>query len=111
MVSPVNFRYFVNMVKISLNKIKIKAKLRQWKRNKTHITERNKTIQKSEYFVLWHIDPLLRLDSLNNRRCYGAPAAHACAVTSHNRRGNAGSVFCRSAPRLYDWADRVLLRE
>jgi hypothetical protein len=33
MMSTVDFRYFINMVKISLNKIKIKTNLRQRKRN------------------------------------------------------------------------------
>jgi hypothetical protein len=62
--------------------------------------------------VLWRIDPLLRGDPVNNSRCYGAPASYACAVTSHNnRRGDAGGVLCRSAPRLYDSTDRVLLGE
>jgi hypothetical protein len=56
-----------------------------------------------ENFLLWRIHPLVRADSVNNSRCYGAPAAYACAVTSHNnRRGDAGGVFCRSAPRLYN---------
>jgi hypothetical protein len=60
----------------------------------------------------WRIDPLLKGDSVNSSRCYGAPAAYACAVTSNNnRRGDAGGVFCRSAPRLYDSTDRVLLSE
>jgi hypothetical protein len=59
--------------------------------------------------ILWSTDPLLRGDSVNNSRCYGAPAAYACAVTSHNnRRGDAGGVFFRSAPRLCDSIDRVL---
>jgi hypothetical protein len=45
-------------------------------------------------------------------RCYVAPAAYACVVTSHNnRRGDAGWVLCGSAPRLYDSTDRVLLNE
>jgi hypothetical protein len=45
-------------------------------------------------------------------RCCGAPAAHACSVTSHNStRGDAGGVLCESAPRLYDSTDRVLLSE
>jgi hypothetical protein len=58
--------------------------------------------------ILWRIDR----GSVNNSRCYGAPAAYACAVTSrNNRRGDAQDVFCRSAPRLYDSADRVLLSE
>jgi hypothetical protein len=36
-----------------------------------------------------------------NSRCYGAPAAYACPVTSHkNRRGVQAGVFCRSASRL-----------
>jgi hypothetical protein len=45
-------------------------------------------------------------------RCYGAPAVYACAVMSHNnRRGDAGGVFCGSAPRPCDSTDRVLLNE
>jgi hypothetical protein len=61
--------------------------------------------------ILWHIDPFLGSDSVNINRCYGAPIAYACAVTSHNnRRGDAGGVFCR-IPRLYDSTDSVLLRE
>jgi hypothetical protein len=61
---------------------------------------------------LWCTEPLLRGYSVNNSRCYAAPAAYACTVTSHNnRRGDADGVFCRSAPRLYDWTDRVLLSE
>jgi hypothetical protein len=56
--------------------------------------------------------PVARGDSLNNSRCCGAPAAYACAVTSHNnRRRDTGGVFCRSAPRLYDCTARVLLRD
>jgi hypothetical protein len=44
------------------------------------------------------IDLLLRGDSVNNSRCYGAPAAYASAVTSHNNsKGETGGVFCRSA--------------
>jgi hypothetical protein len=63
-------------------------------------------------FVLWRIGPLLRGDSVNNSRCYGAPAAYACAVTSHNNiRDDAVCVFCRSVPRIYDSTDRVLLWE
>jgi hypothetical protein len=46
---------------------------------------------------------------LNNSRCHGAPAAYACALTSHNRRGDAYGVFCRSALRLYDSTDRELV--
>jgi hypothetical protein len=47
-------------------------------------------------------------DSVNNSRWYGEPAAYACAVKSHsNRRGDAGGVFCRYTPRLYDSTDRV----
>jgi hypothetical protein len=62
--------------------------------------------------ILWRIDPLLRDDSVNDSRCYGAPAAYTCTVTSHNNiRGDIGGVFCRSAPRLYDSTDRVLLGE
>jgi hypothetical protein len=39
-------------------------------------------------------------------RRYVAPAAYACAVTSHNnRRGDASGVLCGSAPRLYDSTD------
>jgi hypothetical protein len=45
-------------------------------------------------------------------RCYGAPAACGCAVTSYkNRRGDAGGVRRGSAPRLYDSTDRVLFSE
>jgi hypothetical protein len=51
----------------------------------------------------WRVDPLLRGDSTNNSRYYGAPIAYTCTVTSHkNRRGDAGIVFCRSTPRLHD---------
>jgi hypothetical protein len=59
--------------------------------------------------ILWCIDPLLRGDYVNNSRCYGAPATYACPVTSHNsRRGDAGDVFYKSAPRSYDSTGRVL---
>jgi hypothetical protein len=51
--------------------------------------------------ILWRIDQLLRGDSASNSRFYGTPAVEACVVTSHNRRGDAGGVFCRSAPRLW----------
>jgi hypothetical protein len=62
--------------------------------------------------VVWLIDPLLKGDSLNNSGCYEAPAAYACAVTSHNNRsGDAGDVFPRSAPRLCDSTGCVLLSE
>jgi hypothetical protein len=62
--------------------------------------------------IFWRIDPLLGSDSVNINRCYGAPAACACAVTSHNnRKGDAGGVFCVSATRLYDSTDRVLFSE
>jgi hypothetical protein len=45
-------------------------------------------------------------------RCYVAPAAYACAVTSHkNIRGDAGGVLSWSAPRLYDSTDRVRFSE
>jgi hypothetical protein len=45
-------------------------------------------------------------------RCCVAPAAYACAVTSHNNiGGDAGDVLCGSAPRLYDSTDRVLFNE
>jgi hypothetical protein len=53
------------------------------------------------YYIItqWRRDPLL-----------WAPAAYACAVTTHNnRRCNAGGVFCGSTPRLYESTDRVLL--
>jgi hypothetical protein len=64
------------------------------------------------YHTLWRIDPLLRGDSVNISRCYGAPAAYACAVTSHNnRRGGACGVLCGSATRIYDSTDSVLLSE
>jgi hypothetical protein len=63
-----------------------------------------------DMFILWRRDPLLRSDSVNNSGCYGEPAAVRCAVASrNNRRYDAGGVFCRSAPRLYDLTDRVLL--
>jgi hypothetical protein len=62
--------------------------------------------------ILWRIDSLLKGNSVNNIHCYEAPAVYAYAVTSHNnRRGDAGGVFCRSAPRLLDSTDRVLLSE
>jgi hypothetical protein len=61
--------------------------------------------------VFWRVDTLLRGDSVNISRCYGAPAAYAFAVTSHNRRGDASGVFSRSTPRLYDSTDRVRLSE
>jgi hypothetical protein len=63
------------------------------------------------FMILWRIDPLLGGDPVNNNRCYGESTAYACAMTSHNRRGDEGGVFCRSAHRLYDSIDRVLLRE
>jgi hypothetical protein len=64
------------------------------------------------FTVLWRIGPLLRSDSVNNSRCYGTPAAYACAVTSHsNRRGDVGGVLCRPALRLYNSSDCVLLSE
>jgi hypothetical protein len=45
-------------------------------------------------------------------RCYGALVVYACAVMSDNSiRGEAGGIFCRSAPKLYDSIDRVLLSE
>jgi hypothetical protein len=45
-------------------------------------------------------------------RCYVAPAAYACALSSHNNsRRDAGGVPCGSASRLHDSADRVQLRE
>jgi hypothetical protein len=45
-------------------------------------------------------------------RCYVAPAAYACAVTSrNNRRDDAGGVLFGSAPRLYDSTERVLYSE
>jgi hypothetical protein len=63
-------------------------------------------------YILWLIDPLLIGNSVNNNRCYGAPAAYACAVTSHNnRRDDADDVFYGSASRLYGWTDHVLLGE
>jgi hypothetical protein len=62
--------------------------------------------------ILWRIDLLLWDDSVNNSRCYGGSTAYACALTSHNnRRGDAGLVFCRSAPRLYNLTDRAQLSE
>jgi hypothetical protein len=48
----------------------------------------------------------------NNSRCHEASTAYVCAVTSHNyRRNDAGGFSCRSAPRLYDSTDSVLLSE
>jgi hypothetical protein len=45
-------------------------------------------------------------------RCYVGPGVYACAMTSRNNRiGDAGGVFCVSAPRLYDSIDRVLFSE
>jgi hypothetical protein len=32
--------------------------------------------------ILWHINPLLRSDSVNTSHCYEATTAYACAVTS-----------------------------
>jgi hypothetical protein len=41
-------------------------------------------------------------------RCYVAPEAYACTVTSHNnRRGDASGVLCGFALRLYDSKDQV----
>jgi hypothetical protein len=49
----------------------------------------------------WHVQPLL---------C--SMAAYACAVMPHNnRRDDACGVFCRSALRLYDSTNHVLLSE
>jgi hypothetical protein len=45
-------------------------------------------------------------------RCYVAPAAYACAVTSYNnRKGDSGGVLCGSVPRLYDAFDCILFSE
>jgi hypothetical protein len=35
--------------------------------------------------IMWCIDPLLRGDFVNISRCYEAPAAYACAMTSHKK--------------------------
>jgi hypothetical protein len=89
----------------------------KWVSLPTHTKHRYNTSQldaeaRVSKSLLWRIRPLLRSDTVNNSRCYGAPAAYACAVTSHNsRRGDAGDVFCWSDPRLYDSTDRVLLSE
>jgi hypothetical protein len=62
--------------------------------------------------MLWRINALLGGDYVNNSRCYGAPAAYACAVMLYNnRRGGAAGVFTNSSPSLYDSTDRVLLSE
>jgi hypothetical protein len=59
--------------------------------------------------ILCRIRPLLRGDSVNDGRCYGAPVAYACAVTLHyNIIGYAVGVFCGSSPRLYDSTNSVL---
>jgi hypothetical protein len=65
----------------------------------------------TQHLILWHIDPWERSDSVNNSRCYGQPAAYVFAVTSHNTRGDAGGLFCRSASKLYDLTNRVLFSE
>jgi hypothetical protein len=45
-------------------------------------------------------------------RCYVAPAAYTCQVTSQNsRRVVADGVLCESAPKLYGSTDRILFRE
>jgi hypothetical protein len=91
-----------------LQRRKIIHKKEAWTHVSSHPLER----QVSTVQILWRVNPLLRGDSVNNIRCYGAPAVYACAVTSHsNRKSDAGGVFCRSAPRLYDSTDLVLLSE
>jgi hypothetical protein len=48
-----------------------------------------------------------KLTLLGNGRCWVAPAAYACTVTSpNNRSGDVGGVVCGSAPSLYDSTDR-----
>jgi hypothetical protein len=45
-------------------------------------------------------------------RCWVAPVAYACTVTSpKNRRDDVGVGVCGSAPRLYDPTDGVLIRD
>jgi hypothetical protein len=45
------------------------------------------------YNIIWCIDSLLSSDSVNNGRCYVAPAAYACAVTLRNDRRLLQAVF------------------
>jgi hypothetical protein len=53
--------------------------------------------------ILCHIDQLLRGDSVNNSLCSEGPTTYACAMASHDtRRCDAGGVFWRSVPRLYN---------
>jgi hypothetical protein len=66
------------------------------------------------FCILWRIYPLLRGASVNNSRCYGAPADYVCALTSHNnRRGDAGGVSCRSLwgymtrPTVFCWVSAM----
>jgi hypothetical protein len=62
-------------------------------------------------YMLWRIDPLLRGDYVNNSRCYGAPAAYACAVTSHIEA--VMQAVCSVCPlrRYINSTDRFLLSD